>query len=268
MAVPLPYHLGHIVPIHGGVKHLGEITADRDCAAAHLNVRVQLWQPEPLVSGVVDDPPRLDRELQHTGERQPEWNRKTGAQIAFAVPTRDAVHGQHQDFYTCVLGPLQHGPVESSILVKIELIDLRCIVRLAQLLKAHRAERGYAEHRAVFCSRSRDRAFTLMVEKTLQGGGRAIDRQGELLTHDGHREINFLYAAQHIGYEVTALERFRVTPVGHLVISRAVDVIKNWTGQPSLGQPPEIMKVVTVAQAHACPHPMSKVVEGFTDRGS
>jgi len=34
-----------------------------------------------------------------------------------------------------------------------------------------------------------------MVEKTLQGGRRAIDRQSELLAHDGDGEINFLYIA-------------------------------------------------------------------------
>ena len=71
-------------------------------------------------------PHRLYRELQHTGEREPEGYGKAGAQIAFAVATRDAVHGQHHDFDPHVLGPLQHGPVEASILVKIKLINLWC----------------------------------------------------------------------------------------------------------------------------------------------
>ena len=90
-----------------------------------------------------------------------------------------------------------------------------------------------------------------MVEETLQGGGRAIDRQSKLLAHDGNREINVLYAAQDAGYEVTALEGFRITPVCHLVIGGAIDVIEYWSGQPSLGETPEIMKVVTVMQMHA-----------------
>src|SRR5213078_1958902 len=109
-------------------------------------------------------------------------------------------------------------PIETSILMKIELIDLRCIVRLAQFLEAHGAERGRAEHCAVFCSGSCDGTFTLMVEKTLQGGRRAIDRQSELLAHDGDGEINFLYIAQDVGHEVTALEGLRVAPVGRFVL--------------------------------------------------
>jgi ABC-type uncharacterized transport system substrate-binding protein len=47
--------------------------------------------------------------------------------------------------------------------------------------------------------------------------------------------INVLYAAQDAGYEVTALEGFRITPVSHLVIGGAVDVIEYWSGQPSFG---------------------------------
>jgi hypothetical protein len=40
--------------------------------------------------------------------------------------------------------------------------------------------------------------------------------------------------------------------VSHLVVAGAVDVVEYWTGHPSLGQTPEIMKIVTVAQVHAC----------------
>jgi len=75
-----------------------------------------------------------------------------------------------------------------------------------------------------------------MVEETLQSGGRAIDRQSKLLAHDGDGEINVLYAAQDAGYEVTALEGFRITPVSHLVIGGAVDVIEYWSGQPRLAR--------------------------------
>src|SRR5690349_18101453 len=79
LAVPLPHHLSHIIPVHGWVKHLREITADRECATAHVDVLVELGQPEPLVSDVVDPPPRLYRELQHTGGRHPEGYRKASA---------------------------------------------------------------------------------------------------------------------------------------------------------------------------------------------
>src|SRR5439155_27097507 len=115
LAVPLPYHLSHIVPVHGWVKHLREITADRERATAHVNVFVELGQPEPLVSGIVDSPHRLYRELQHPSERQPERYGKASAQIAFAVPACDAVYGQHHDFDTCILGPLQHDSVDIEL---------------------------------------------------------------------------------------------------------------------------------------------------------
>ena len=101
-----------------------------------------------------------------------------------------------------------------------------------------------------------------MVEETLQGGRRTIDRQSKLLAHDGDGEINVLYAAQDAGYEVTALERFRITPVSHFVIGGAVDVIEYWSGQPSLGETPEIMKVVTVVQMHARTPQSIQVWEG------
>ena len=107
-----------------------------------------------------------------------------------------------------------------------------------------------------------------MVEETLQSGRRAIDRQSKLLAHDGDGEINVLYAAQDAGYEVTALEGFCITPVSHLVIGGAVDVIEYWSGQPSLGETPEIMKVVTVMQTHARTPQSIQVWEGSPNLGS
>src|SRR5215471_13094495 len=181
---------------------------------------------------------------------------KPVAQIAFAVPAGDAVYSQHHDFEACVLGPLQHGSVEAAILVKIKLIDLRSIVRLAQLLKAHRTKRRDAEHRSEFRGCSRDGTFTLVVEETLQGGRRAIDRQRKLLAQDGDGEIDVFYAAQDVGHEVAGLEGLRVAPVGHLVVRRAVDVIEYRSGQPSFGQTAEIMKVMTVMQMHARSQPV------------
>src|SRR5260370_26116142 len=78
LSIPLPHHLSDIIPVHGWVKHLREITADREGSTAHVDVLVELGQPEPLVRGVVDPPSRLYRELQHAGERQAEWYRKAG----------------------------------------------------------------------------------------------------------------------------------------------------------------------------------------------
>src|SRR5438477_5872874 len=82
LAIPEADHLSHIIPVHGRVQHLREITTDRHCAAAHLDVFVQLRQFEPFVSDVVDAPHRFDRELKHSAKRQPEWNGKSGSQIS------------------------------------------------------------------------------------------------------------------------------------------------------------------------------------------
>src|SRR5207249_1302820 len=135
----------------------------------------------------------------------------------------------------------------------IELINLRGIVRLAQFLKTYRAERGYAEHRAVFRGRGRDGTFALVMEQALQRGGRAIDRHCELLTHHCYRHIDGFHAAQDVGHEVTALEARCILAIRHLVVSRSVDVVKDRTRQTSPGEAPEIMKIVTVAQTHIAP---------------
>src|ERR1700747_937964 len=122
-----------------------------------MYVLLELRQSEPLVSDVVDSPPRLHCKLQHPSERQPERYGKTCAKIAFAVPTRNAIYGQQQNVDACVLRALQHCPVEASILVEIELINLRRIVCLTHI-ETHRAERRHAEHRAIFRSCGRDGA--------------------------------------------------------------------------------------------------------------
>src|SRR5438552_17303739 len=54
------------------------------------------------------------------------------------------------------------------------------------------------------------------------------------------------------GYKVAAFEGFCVAPVRRLLVRGAVDIIEDRTGQSPLGQTPKIMKVMTIAQNHAC----------------
>ena len=258
LAVPQPDHLGHVVPGHRRVQHLGEVAADRHRAAAHVDVLVELRQPEFFMREVIDAPHRLDRELQHAAEREPERNGKSGAQVALAVAAGDAVDRQHHHLDAGLLRALHHGAVQAAVLVEIELIDLRRVVRLAQLLEADRAERGDAEHRAVFRRRGRDRAFALMVEQALQRGRRTIDRHGELLAHDRHRHIDVADPAQDIRHQVAALEARRIPAIGHLVVGRAVDVVEDRPRQPPLRERPEVVEVVAVLQAHRS-HPSPAV---------
>src|SRR5215813_57195 len=98
------------------------------------------------MSEVIGAPRRLDHELKHGSQRQLERNGEASAQIALAVATRDAVHGEHHDLDSGVLSSLQHDPVEAAVPVEIELIDLGRVMRPAQFLKAYCAERGHTEH--------------------------------------------------------------------------------------------------------------------------
>ena len=54
------------------------------------------------------------------------------------------------------------------------------------------------------------------------------------------------------GYKIAAFEGFCVAPVRRLLVRGAVDIIEDRTGQSPLGQTPKIMKVMTIAQNHAC----------------
>jgi hypothetical protein len=130
--------------------------------------------------------------------------------------------------------------------MEIELVDLRRVVRLAQLFEAHSSERRYAEHCAVPGGRSRNGAFALMVEEALQSGRGAIDRHGKLLAHYSDGEVDGLDAAQDVGHEIAVLEARRIAAAGHLVVCRTVNVVEDRRRQPSHCQSPEIMKVVAV----------------------
>src|SRR5262245_19375732 len=88
------------------------------------------------------------------------------------------------------------------------------------------------------------------MEETLKRGRRAIDRQGKLLAHDGHGEVNSPDAAQDIRHEIAVLEACRIAPVGHFVVGCTVDVVEDRPRQSSPRQLPEILKVVADAEAH------------------
>jgi hypothetical protein len=108
-------------------------------------------------------------------------------------------------------------------------------------------------------------AFALVVEETLKGSRRAVDRHGELLAHNGDREVNSRDAAQDVGHEIAAFEACRIAPMGYFVVGRAVDVVKDRARQPTSRQPTEILKVVAVAKAHS---PLHSLEAGSTTRPS
>ena len=140
MAIPELNHFGHVLPIQRRIQHLGKILADRHGPTAHVHVIFKLGQPEPLMSDIIDAPHRLDAKLEHPGKREPERNGEPGAEVAFTVAACDAIHGQHHHLNAGFLRALQHGPIETAVLVVVELIDLRSVMCLAQFFQAHRTE--------------------------------------------------------------------------------------------------------------------------------
>ena len=94
------------------------------------------------------------------------------------------------------------------------------------------------------------------MEEALQSGRGAIDWQSQPLAHYCNGEIDILYAAQNVGNQVTTLEAFRVPLMSYFIVSGTVDVIEYRSRQPSLGQKPKVMKVVTIAQSHGTARPI------------
>jgi hypothetical protein len=97
------------------------------------------------------------------------------------------------------------------------------------------------------------------MEEALQSGGGAVDRQSQLLAHYCNGEIDITYAAQNVRNQVTSLETLRVSLMSYFIISGTVDVIEYRSRQPSLGQKPKVMKVVTIAQSHGIAGQYAKV---------
>ena len=195
---------------------------------------------------VVEAPRRLDRELRQPAKRQPEGNREAGSQVPFPIAPRYAVDSQHHDLNARLLRTLHHGAVEAPILVEIELVDLGSVVGLPQLFEADGTERRDAEHRSKLRRRGRNGALPLMMEQTLQGRRRAIERRREPLTHDSDAEIDRVDAPQDIGNEVAGFEARRIAAVGGLIVGGAIDIIENRARQPRSCEPPKIVEIVTV----------------------
>ena len=97
------------------------------------------------------------------------------------------------------------------------------------------------------------------MEEPLQSGRGAIDWQSQLLAHYCNGEIDTPYAAQNVGNQVTTLEALRVPLMSYFIVSGTVDVIEYRSRQPSMGQTPKVMKVVTIAQSHGTTGQYAKV---------
>ena len=84
------------------------------------------------------------------------------------------------------------------------------------------------------------------MKQSLQSGWRTIEWHVEFLTHDLYRHVDISHTIEHIWNEISGLKGLRIAPIGHFVICRTVNVMKNRSRQTLLCKPPEITKVVTV----------------------
>ena len=197
---------------------------------------VKLRQAEGIVSEIVDAPHGLDRELDHALKGQLEGNGETGPQVSLAIATNDRIDREEDGVDARLLGTLHHYLVQFTILMEIELIDLRSVILLAQFFHADRAKGRNTEHGSIFGGRCRNGPLPIMMEQALQSGRRAIDRHVDFSTEHLHRHIDFIHATQHIRHEITTIETCGVGAIGDLVIRRPVDIVENRARQPALGQ--------------------------------
>ena len=203
-------------------------------------------------------PSRLDGELHHAAQRQPEGNREAGAQVALAVAAGDAVDGQHHDVDAGLLGALAswrgsgRGPCGSR--------TGRPAACRSALRSSSRLTVPSDDTPNIVPNLGRGRrhgALALVVKEPLQRGRRAIERASPASGPCTVTDMSISPTPRStFGHQVAALEARGVAPIGHLVVGGAVDVVEDRARQAPPGQPAEVVKVVTVFQAHIALRPM------------
>ena len=132
----------------------------------------------------------------------------------------------------------------------IELEHFRRADACANLLYADRGEGGYAEIGSEFLRCPGNGALALPVKQPLQGGGREEQWHGQFLAHDRRAHVDILDAGEHIGDQITAFIGFGIAPPGHLVVSRAIDIIEDRKGQALSGKRAEVVHIVAIRDIH------------------
>ena len=89
---------------------------------------------------------------------EPRRRGETRAQISLPIAPGYGVHCQRQNIEVGFLGPGDHGVVQRTVFVEIELKRLRRFEHAADLFDAHGAARRQAEHRAKFFRGPRNHA--------------------------------------------------------------------------------------------------------------
>ena len=164
MTAPFLYHLCYVVPIHRLIQQISEVARNRLGGIAATCMGIELWQAEGFVGDIIDAPHRFDGKLDHATKGQFKRNGESGAQIPFPVTADNRIHGQQHCVDASLLGPLHHRTVQFTVLVEIELVNLRRVIFCTQLFQCHSADGRYPKHGAIFRCGGGHGAFSIMME--------------------------------------------------------------------------------------------------------
>ena len=87
-----------------------------------------------------------------------------------------------------------------------------------------------------------------MMKQTLQSGRRTKKRHIQFCPHHLNRHIHFSNPAQYIGHQINRLIGLAIAPIGHLIIGRAINIMKYRPGQAAARQIAHIFNIVTIGQ--------------------
>ena len=246
-SVPVPAQFGGIVPAHILVQHGRKIIAHGNGDIRALADMVfQLRQFKFFAQEKIERPTWLGGKLKHAGRGQARRGGKAGSQIALALAAGNRVDGQGENIELRGLCHLQHRRVQTPVFVKIELEHFRRGNQRPNFIKPHRAQRRHAEQRVELFRRARHGALAFMVKQPLQGGRRTKNRQTQLAAHHLNRHVDISNPGQHIGHEVIIFKGVRVAPVGHLIIGRAVDIVKDRPRQTAAREIAQIIDITAL----------------------
>jgi len=238
-------------PIHRLVEQRGEVFAHRHRRiAALLDVILEVRKLESLTEQVVQRPRRMRRETEQAGGRQLRRRGEAGAEIAFAVPTDNRVHGERQRIEPGGFCRLDHVPVNAPVLVIIELEQLGRGNRTADLLEADGRKTGDSAERPELFRCACHGAFAVVVEKALKRGRREEQRHLDALTEQRGGHVHRLHTRENARHQVAVIERCRAPREGNLVVGRPVNVVEHGRGQALFREFAEIRDVVTITETH------------------
>jgi hypothetical protein len=97
---------------------------------------------------------------------------------------------------------------------------------------------------------SGDRPFTVMMEQSLKCRRCAEQRHVYFLPHDGYRHVDAFNTRENVGHQIAPLVGFGISPIRHLIVRGAVDVMEDRPRQSPPCHRAEIPDVVASIDTH------------------